>query len=95
MGSRPGIFPFDKYSSTPILTDAIREAASNQIIRALFLVPHAHVVRLHNSNGVINAIELYYNGQQSFLGVTPDCAVILAAAQLSPRVLRWSLFQRR
>src|SRR6266436_759229 len=79
----PGIFPFDKYSSTPILTDAIREAASNpDNTRRLFLVPHAHVVRLHNSNGVINAIELYYNGQQSFLGVTPDCAVILAAGTI-------------
>src|SRR5713101_3494571 len=79
----PGIFPFDKYSSTPILTDAIREAASNpDNTRRLFLVPRAHVVRLHNTNGVINAIELYYNGQQRFLGVTPDCAVILAAGTI-------------
>jgi len=77
----PGVFPFDKYSSTPILIDAIREAAgSPDSSRRLFLVPHAHVVKLHNSNGEISAIELYYNGQQKFISVTPDCAVILAAS---------------
>ncbi len=63
----PGLFPFDKYSSAPILTEAIREAAGDpDSTRRFFLVPRAHAVKLHNSNGVINAIELYYNGQQSF-----------------------------
>jgi hypothetical protein len=79
----PGIFPFDKYSSAPILTEAIREAAgSPDNTRRLFLVPHAHVVKLHNSNGVVSAIELYYNGQQKFISVTPDCAVVLAASTI-------------
>jgi 3-keto-disaccharide hydrolase/GMC oxidoreductase len=84
-GSSPaaGIFPFDKYSSAPILTDAIREAAASpDNARRLFLVPRAHVVRLHSSNGVINAIELYFNGQQKFVPVTPDCAVVLAASTI-------------
>ena len=79
----PGIFPFDKYSSAPIFTDAVREAAGDpDNVRRLFLVPHAHVVKLHNSNGVINSIELYYNGQQKFVPVSPDCAVVLAASTI-------------
>src|SRR6266851_4866373 len=76
-----GLFPFDKYSSAPILIDAVREAAGDpDFARKFFLVPHAHVVRLHNSNGVINAIELQYHGQQNFISVSPDCAVVLAAS---------------
>src|SRR5713226_9343122 len=79
----PGIFPFDKYSSAPILTDAIRDAAASpDNTRRLFLVPHAHAVKLHNSDGVVSAIELYYNGQQKFISVTPDCAVVLAASTI-------------
>ena len=79
----PGIFPFDKYSSAPIFTDAVREAAADpDNARRLFLVPHAHIVRLHNVNGVINAIELYYNGQQKLIPVTPDCAVVVAASTI-------------
>src|SRR5437867_5721834 len=79
----PGLFPFDKYSSAPILTEAIREAAGDpDSTRRFFLVPRAHAVKLHNSNGVINAIELYYNGQQKFISVSPDCAVVLAASTI-------------
>jgi hypothetical protein len=78
-----GLFPFDKYSSAPILTDAIREAAGDpDSTKRFFLVPRAHVVKLHNSNGVINAIELRYNGQQKFVPVSPDCAVVLAASSI-------------
>ena len=79
----PGLFAFDKYSSAPILSEAVREAAADpDNTRRLFLVPRAHVVHLHNANGVINAIELYANGQQKFLPVTPDCAVVLAASTI-------------
>jgi len=79
----PGLFPFDKYSSAPILTDAIREAAGDpDPARRFFLVPRAHVVKLHNSNGVINAIELHYNGQQKFISVSADCSVVLAASSI-------------
>ncbi len=79
----PGLFPFDKYSSAPIVTDAIREAAAApDSTRRLFLVPRAHVIKLHASNGVINAIELSYNGQQKFIPVSQDCAVVLAASTI-------------
>jgi hypothetical protein len=75
----PGLFAFDKYSSAPILADAIREAAGDpDSNRKLFLVPKAHVVKLHNSGGFITAIELYVNGQQRFIAVSPDCSVVTA-----------------
>jgi len=78
-----GLFPFDKYSSAPILTDAVRQAAGDpDSTKRLFLVPRAHVVKLHNTNGVIDAIELRYNGQQKFVSVSPDCAVVLAASTI-------------
>lgn len=45
-----GLFSFDKYSSVPLLIDAIREdvenSAGNDANRQLFLVPNTHVVRL-------------------------------------------------
>ncbi len=79
----PGLFAFDKYSSAPILTEAIREAAASpDNVRRLFLVPRAHVVKLHNTNGAIDVIELYCNGQHQFLPVSPNSAVILAAGTI-------------
>ena len=75
----PGLFAFDKYSSAPILADAIREAAGDpDSTRRLFLIPRAHAVKLHNDGTLITALELYVNGQQQFLSVSPDCAVVIA-----------------
>jgi hypothetical protein len=74
-----GLFSFDKYSSAPLLIDAIREAAgSPDASRRLFLVPRAHVVRLHASGGVVHTIEVDVAGQRQFLPITPACAVVLA-----------------
>lgn len=74
-----GLFSFDKFSSAPILVDAIREAASApDNLRRLFLVPRAHVVKLHTSGGSVTQIEAAVNGQRRFLGVGPNCAVVLA-----------------
>jgi choline dehydrogenase-like flavoprotein len=78
-----GLFSFDKFSSAPILTEAIREAAgSPDWRRRLFLVPHAHVVKLHTSAGTVSQIESYVNGQQKFLSVNPNCAVVLASSTI-------------
>jgi choline dehydrogenase-like flavoprotein len=52
-GSSPasGLFSFDKYSSLPLLVDAIRDdiqaSTFDDAKRRLFLVPRAHVVRAH------------------------------------------------
>lgn len=74
-----GLFSFDKYSSAPILVDAIREAAgSPDSTRRLFLVPRVHVIRLNASGGFINSIEVDIAGQRKLLPVAPNCAVVLA-----------------
>jgi hypothetical protein len=77
-----GLFAFNKYSSLPILIDAIRDAIdkadSDDSRRRLFLVPRAHVVKLHTSGGIVRRIEVFVNGQQRFLDVAPRCAVVLA-----------------
>lgn len=87
-GSPPasGLFSFDKFSSAPLLLDAIREDADqaglNDGARRLLLVPRAHVVKLHAANGVVDSIELYVNGEQRFLSVGTNCAVVLAASAI-------------
>ena len=78
-----GLFSFDKYSSAPILTDAIREAAgSPDWQRRLFYVPRAHVTRLSVSNGAVSSIELFVNGRPKSLPVSPACAVVLASGTI-------------
>jgi choline dehydrogenase-like flavoprotein len=78
-----GLFSFDKYSSAPILTDAIREDAGlsggNDASRRLLLVPRAHVVKLHTTNGVVHTVEAEVGGARQFLGIPPSTAVVLAA----------------
>ena len=67
-----GLFSFDKFSSAPILADAIREAAGEpDWSRRLFLVPRAHVVRLHSTGQDVTRIEAYVDGQQRFLDIPP------------------------
>lgn len=87
-GSPPasGLFSFDKFSSAPLLLDAIREdveqAGLNDQARRLLLVPRAHVATLHATAGVVHAIELFANGARRFLSVPPSCAVVLAASTI-------------
>jgi choline dehydrogenase-like flavoprotein len=78
-----GLFSFDKYSSAPILVDAIREAAGNpDWRRRLFFVPKAHVVRLHSTGDAVTRLEVQVDGQRRFLDVAPTCAVVIAAGTI-------------
>lgn len=87
-GSSPasGLFSFDKFSSMPILTDAVRDAAAASGLddsqRRLFLVPLAHVIKLHTSGTLVHLIEADVAGERKFLPVGPQCAVILAASTI-------------
>jgi hypothetical protein len=75
-----GLFSFDKYSSAPILIDAIRQDTGNpDWRRRLFLVSRAHVTNLSVTNGAVTQLEVWVNGQQKFLAIPPTCAVVLAA----------------
>jgi len=78
-----GLFSFDKWSSAPIFTDAVREAAGNpDWQRRLFFVPRAHVTKLHLSGSAVTTIEVWVNGQQKFLDLSPRCAVVLASGTI-------------
>ncbi len=78
-----GLFSFDKWSSMPILTDAVREAAKRpDWQRRLFMVPKAHITKLQTTNGVVTSIEVRVNGQQKFLTIPPTCTVVLASSTI-------------
>jgi hypothetical protein len=85
-GSPPvsGLFSFDKYSSLPLLIDAIRQdvdgSGASDANRRLFLVPQAHVIKLHAANGAVHTIEVDVAGQRQWLAIQPGGAVILAAS---------------
>ena len=79
-----GLFSFDKYSSVPLLIHAVREdvaaSSGNDANRRLFVVPLAHVVKLHTVGDVVDTLEVDVGGQRRWLPVTPGCAVVLAAS---------------
>jgi choline dehydrogenase-like flavoprotein len=87
-GSAPvsGLFSFDKYSSLPLLTGAIRRdvhaAGGSDADRTLFLVPRAHVVALHTSGGVVRSVEVDVGGSRKVLDLAPGCQVVLAASAI-------------
>ena len=78
-----GLFSFDKYSSAPILIDAIREDTANpDWRRRLFLVPRTHVVRLIVTNGAVTRIDAFERGQPKSLAISRVCAVVLACGTI-------------
>lgn len=87
-GSAPesGLFSFDKYSSLPLLADAIRDDVASSGVddakRRLFLVPVAHVTKLHAAGGAVHTVEVDVDGQRRFLSIGPQCAVILASSAI-------------
>ena len=88
-----GLFSFDKYSSAPILIDAIRQDTANpDWRRRLFLVTRAHVTNLSVANGAVTQLEAWVNGQQKFLTIPPTCAVVLAAGTIESTRLALDAF---
>lgn len=84
-GSSPasGLFSFDKYSSAPILVDAIREAAASpDNERRLFYVPRTQVVKLYTTGDRVTSVEVRTNGQQKFLQLSPACSVVIASGTI-------------
>jgi GMC oxidoreductase len=85
-GSPPmsGLFSFDKFSSLPLLIEAIREDVGASGLsddnRRLFFVPQAHVVKGHAAGGIVHTLEVDAGGQREYLPISPTCALILAAS---------------
>lgn len=79
-----GLFSFDKYSSLPVLVDAIRAdvgaSGGQDAARRLFLVPLAHVVKLHAADGKVHTVEVEAGGQRRFLSLAPGAVVVLSAS---------------
>ena len=59
----------------PMLVEAVREAVAASGLddskRRLFLVPVAHVIKLHTSGGVVHTVEVDVAGQRKFLSIGP------------------------
>lgn len=88
-----GLFSFDKFSSAPLLIDAIREAAgSPDKERRLFYVPRTQVVKLHTSGNKVTSIEVRTNGQQKFLQISPTCSVVIASGTIEATRLAMESF---
>lgn len=81
-----GLFSFDKFSSLPLLMNAIRDdiasAGHNDAARRLFLVPRAHVIRAHVANGTVHALELDVAGERHMMPIPPNCALALTASSI-------------
>jgi choline dehydrogenase-like flavoprotein len=79
----PGLFPYDKFSSTDFIVDAVRDDADSNagadVNRRLFIVPRTHVARLNLSGSVVSSVDLVTNGVPKTLPIPQSCAVVLAA----------------
>jgi choline dehydrogenase-like flavoprotein len=77
-----GLFSFDKYSSGPLLIDALREDAGraglNDFARRLFLVPKCRVLRLDAEGGAVRRLQVFVDGAQKTLDLAPNAKVVLA-----------------
>jgi choline dehydrogenase-like flavoprotein len=87
-GSPPvsGLFSFDKFSSVPLLVDAVRRdiraSGGSEAARRLFVVPRAHVVEIHAAGGTAHTVDVDVAGSRRSLGIGPGCAVVLAASAI-------------
>jgi hypothetical protein len=107
LGQSPGsgLFSMDKFSSLPLLLDAIREASGqNDANRSLFLVPNAEVIKLETNNGVVTQIvialkNLFEPNNKSEarvvrLDVKPSAAIVLAGNTVNSTRLALNSFPR-
>lgn len=79
-----GLFSFDKYSSLPVLIDAIRDAAAeNDTQRRLFLVPRTRVIRLETERAVVKSVTVWSDGEVRTIDVSPTTIVLLAAQSIN------------
>lgn len=80
--TRPGFFPFNKFSALPLLVRAAREAwaesGNDDARKRLMVVPNCHVTRLAADDGRVT--EVHTN--RGTLPVAPGSAVVLAASTI-------------
>jgi choline dehydrogenase-like flavoprotein len=99
-GAQPasGLFSFDKFSSAPLLAEAVREDVDASGVqdarRRLFLVPRAHVLRLAVDDGTVNGLDVAVAGRREFLRLASTCSVVLAASAIESTRLALVSFPR-
>ncbi len=106
LGKAPasGLFSFDKFSSLPLLLDAIREDSAegsrSDRNRRLFLVPMAEVLKLHTTNGVVTRLSVALHNAVNradavrFLDLPETCHVVLAGNTINSTRLALNSFPR-
>src|SRR5262249_33467653 len=81
-----GFFPFNKFSSVPILMKAARSAANesggHDVKKRLMVVPHCHVTRLITARtpGGLNVVAIETN--QGIVKVPPAAPVVIAVGTI-------------
>jgi len=107
-GSAPasGLFSYDKFSSLPLLMDAVREdsgeGAKPDSQRRLFLVPHVDVLKLRTTNGVVdqiivalkNPVEPAAQARVRYLDLAPHAQVVIAGNTINSTRLALNSFPR-
>jgi hypothetical protein len=77
-----GFFPYNKFSTVPLLMKAAREAASqsgfDDVSKRLMVVGRCHVIRLNSVNDVGGQRVSEIITEQGLLSVSPDAKVIIA-----------------
>ncbi|MGR9107843.1 MAG: family 16 glycoside hydrolase, partial [Gammaproteobacteria bacterium] len=80
--TRPGFFPFNKFSAVPLLQQAARaaqgESGGDDVKKRLMVVPYCHVIRLITANGRVTAIDT----NQGRVSVPDNGVVIVALATI-------------
>src|SRR5205807_5263171 len=91
-----GLFPFNKFSSVPILMKAVRsaqsEAGNDDVKKRLMIVPYCHVTRLITARtpGGLNVIAIETN--QGIVKVPPAAPVVIALGTIeSTRLVQLAL----
>ena len=91
--SRSGFFPFNKFSSVPLLTRAVRQAqgqsGGDDIKKRLMIVPNIHVNRLVTQGGRVVSIET----RQGSIPVPAGGVVVVASGTIESTRLAQLSFQ--
>ena len=98
--TRPGFFPFNKFSTAPLLMRAARsawsEAGGDDFKKRLMIVPRCHVIRLMTEDVIVNrqAVKRVAGIQtsQGYVPVPPNGVVVIALGTIESARLALASF---
>lgn len=93
--TRAGFFPFNKFSSVPLLIKVARKAqqdsGGDDFKKRLMVVPNCHIRRLTTENGRVTAVQT----NMGDVPVVPGCNVIIALGTIESTRLALASFGRQ